>query len=51
MCDEFLVLGSQPLSVLVDKLHCVARANLEAVGKAGSGGSYIFIEVSSRCVS
>jgi len=43
--DEFLVLGTQPLTVLHDNLLCLAGAHLHAVGAEGSGGAYLFAEV------
>lgn len=43
--DEFVVLGSQPLTGVVDRLHCVAAANLASLNKQGSGGSFLFMEV------
>lgn len=43
--DEFLVLGSQPLTVLHDNLHCLAGAHLHAIGAEGSGAAYFYAEV------
>ena len=45
LIDEFLVLGSQPLTVLHDHLHCLAGAHLHAVGADGSGAAYLYAEV------
>lgn len=43
--DEFLLLGSQPLSALHDALGCVAGDNLAAAGRGGAGSAYLFAEV------
>mmetsp|Transcript_12865 Transcript_12865/g.35058 ORF Transcript_12865/g.35058 Transcript_12865/m.35058 type:complete len:343 (+) Transcript_12865:2-1030(+) len=44
VADEFLVLGSQPLTALHDHLHCLAGAHLHAVGGEGSGAAYFYAE-------
>lgn len=43
LCHELLVLGSQPLTVLMDSLQCDSSDALKEAGKEAPGG-YIYVQ-------